>query len=381
MNILTIILCLVGLCHGTRVDPETTTLNGDCYCDAECRASDHDAFVSDWCPTKNACGFQVGKNSQVTNGTQIFWDYCAFKDSYTEEADWDWKDKYDQLWCLLQDDPTIGPGNDLMKLFSQSLKTSFHCEWDFMPAGRVKYSHAQGIVCPVKIDIDKKSPFTGLLKANSKQEGFIRLSGSADELSPGIGLKLMRSRAMSGDVLALNSFVALKDFNFFSVPLTNNMIVPPGIPETPAIIAFRDRICQSGYCAAKTGLSNLCAIDQDGCVEEQVEFPFKITFEPGKSMSMDASKPKDEQEFLSRMIAAIPTGSELYKLKAQTDPNDKVGVDLGMLVTTDDCITSFNGDTKLFFRHQDLEEDIALKPQWADALREGCICNPSPPKT
>lgn len=63
------IILSFSLCLGQRADPETSTLNGDCECDAVCRASDHDSFVSDWCPTKHACGFMVGKNSQVPNGT------------------------------------------------------------------------------------------------------------------------------------------------------------------------------------------------------------------------------------------------------------------------------------------------------------------------
>ena len=33
------------------------------------------------------------------------------------------------------------------------------------------------------------------------------------------------------------------------------------------------------------------------------------------------------------------------------------------------------GDTKLFFKHQWIEDDVALKPEWTDAYFNECFCN------
>ena len=48
---------------------------------------------------------------------------------------------------------------------------------------------------------------------------------------------------------------------------------------------------------------------------------------------------------------------------------------LGEVVTADECVSSFFGDTKMFFKHQWIEEDIALRPEWADAYYDKCYCN------
>ena len=48
---------------------------------------------------------------------------------------------------------------------------------------------------------------------------------------------------------------------------------------------------------------------------------------------------------------------------------------LGDIITMDECVSSNYGDTKLFFKHQWIEEDAALKPEWADAYFSECYCN------
>ena len=50
---------------------------------------------------------------------------------------------------------------------------------------------------------------------------------------------------------------------------------------------------------------------------------------------------------------------------------------LGDLIITDQCHTSKFGDTRLAFKHQWIEDDAALKPEWAKKYAENCYCNPS----
>ena len=40
------------------------------------------------------------------------------------------------------------------------------------------------------------------------------------------------------------------------------------------------------------------------------------------------------------------------------------GTELGKLVVVDGCYPSRYGDEKLFFKHQRIEEDIELMPEW-----------------
>ena len=71
-------------------------------------------------------------------------------------------------------------------------------------------------------------------------------------------------------------------------------------------------------------------------------------------------------------FTAIPTGSILYKLRAFSDPQDVQGTVLGELVTTGPFTTSRFGDEKMFWRHQRIEDDIALRPEWEAEYRKDC---------
>ena len=62
-------------------------------------------------------------------------------------------------------------------------------------------------------------------------------------------------------------------------------------------------------------------------------------------------------------------------MRAHVDPNDKEGLYLGDVVTIDECVSSYFGDTSMFFKHQWIEEDIALMPEWSDAYYKECHCN------
>ena len=76
-----------------------------------------------------------------------------------------------------------------------------------------------------------------------------------------------------------------------------------------------------------------------------------------------------------KQFTNLPVGTVLYQLRGHQSPEDKEGVLLGAVVTTDDCVTSQYGDTKLFFRHQYINEDKELMPEWADAYNDGCTPN------
>ena len=62
-------------------------------------------------------------------------------------------------------------------------------------------------------------------------------------------------------------------------------------------------------------------------------------------------------------------------MKAHRGPEDIEGIVLGDVITSEKCTSSLYGDTKLFFKHQWIEDDIALKPEWALNYYDGCYCN------
>ena len=64
----------------------------------------------------------------------------------------------------------------------------------------------------------------------------------------------------------------------------------------------------------------------------------------------------------------------MYTVRTIRDPEDTEGIVLGHITTTSNCHTSKYGDTKLAFRHQWVEEDMEMKPEWKKAYLESCHC-------
>ena len=352
-------------CSRGETDFEITTPQG-CTCASACGASIDGAFISDWCTVQGSCG-----EWSLYHG---YWDYCQYKAESQPGFSLSWRQKHDNLWNQIKDDPTLGQYH-VKKLFTQAIKTSFDNEWDVMPPGRLKSLHGIGAVCPFEINVDQGSTFTGIFKPG-KVTGFLRAgAGNAKPwkggLLPGVGVKFMRTNALSANFLALFALNPISNFNFFAVPLSN--FIPYPTPDF-SLFMLKNRFCMSGHCGLKNGISNLAVIDQDGQEPDAPKAPFKITLEPTEDVQFSEDRPVDQKDFMAR-FTSIPIGSKLYSLKAYLSPDDQVGMVLGDLVTIDNCVTSHFGDTQLFFKHQGIEEDVALNPQWTDAYYEDCTCN------
>ena len=70
----------------------------------------------------------------------------------------------------------------------------------------------------------------------------------------------------------------------------------------------------------------------------------------------------------------ISNGTSLYRMVAHSDPEDIEGTELGNMVVADGggCTTSKFGDEHLHFRHQRIEDDIKIKPEWANSYLADC---------
>ena len=357
-------------CSLEESDFAITTPQG-CTCASACGATIGDKFKADWCTVQGSCG-----EWSLYHG---YWDYCQYKAESQPGFSLSWRQKHDNLWNQIKDDPTLGQYN-LAKMFTQAIKTSFDNEWDVMPPGRLKSFHGIGAVCPFEINVNQGSTFTGIFKPG-KVTGFIRAglaNGMSDDgIQPGVGVKFMRTKAVSANFVALFTLPPIPgpNFNFFAVPLSN-FLQHPTLKESLSLRLFmlKTRFCMSGHCALKNGISNLAVIDQDGQEPDAPKAPFKITLEPTEDVQFSEDRPVDQKDLMAR-FTSIPVGSKLYSLKAYLSPDDQVGMVLGDLVTIDNCVTSHFGDTQLFFKHQGIEEDVALNPQWTDAYYDECACN------
>ena len=241
-------------------------------------------------------------------------------------------------------------------------------------------SHSMGSICPFSININKISPFTGIFKPAHEVSGLIRLAPNAAfgpgtlGLSPGVAVKFLRSGVPSANIVLIYDFLPLKSYDFFSVFVSNHFDANfEMLDKIPKIKFILKRFCSSGKCINKVGLSHLCSHDQNGIKADENIFPFKIDLVPGE-INLPKEEPKSPEDYM-KLFNDIPVGSKVYSLKAYLDPKDDIGMILGNIKTTGPCVSSYFGDTKMAFRHQPIEEDIATKPEWTKKYAENCYCN------
>ena len=103
-------------------------------------------------------------------------------------------------------------------------------------------------------------------------------------------------------------------------------------------------------------------------------FPFKITFVPTGEINFQTQKPSSIEEFMDQ-FKKITVGTNLYTFKAHNGPDDTEGLLLGDVIIQEECVSSFYGDTKMFFKHQWIEEDVTLRPGWSESYYNDCYCN------
>lgn len=245
-----------------------------------------------------------------------------------------------------------------------------------MPAGRKKLIHSIGSVCEFELKIGS-SPFTGLL-GRGTQKGFIRMGSAADitgndGVTPGIGIKMVRDGIHSGDVVFLHSLDLGQSYDFFAYNMSNH--IPPA---TGATAVLAKKFEQASQCSPQVGISDMARYSRNGAEHNPPRFPFKLLFVP--KVSTSASK-KDVDE-LHREMAAFPVGTTLYTAYGCRAPkgDEMLPTDgtvsqvcgdpvlLGDIKTTSKCLTSKYGDESFHIRHQRIEEDWALRP---DYVRSG----------
>jgi hypothetical protein len=187
---------------------------------------------------------------------------------------------------------------------------------------------------------------------------------------PGMGIKFLRSGVRSADFVALRSAGPGGSYNFFESVFSNH-VVPP--PELEALHKFT----QASGCPNMVGLSDVCSYTQAGVQAHDPRFPFEILFEPTGNVTF-ADVKKSNADLLHE-LSSIPVGTPLFDVYTHASPMDqKQGVKMliGTLSSASECVQSLFGDKKLFYRHQRMEEDFALRPNWIQDI-DGKHCTAS----
>jgi len=339
-------------------DPETKTPH-NCKCSSECGGDLlFDGGACDWCWTENGCG-----HSTLTGS----WDYCI----YDEIPSWESKtaaDKMSTIWGQITANTDPGdfpfPSVPLNPIaFSESVRTTFDNNWDWMPAGRVKTIHAQGMVCKVDLKVSS-SKYTGIFQSGTAQ-GLLRIGSALPVTSitgivPGIGMKFFRNGVHSANWVMLHSLEPQigDTYDMFHYTQYNHIAAPP-VYAIPLAKKFE----QASGCIEAVGLSDVSEYTQAGTKVTNANFPFKLEYRTGDAKMPDGGC--SQPELMQRMLAVGKKGVKLYDVYAYETPTSQAEL-IGTLTVdaNTDCVSSKYGDERLFIRHQRIEEDWAKRLEW-----------------
>merc|ERR1719419_1869715 len=254
-------------------------------------------------------------------------------------------------------------------MFLEDMCPTFRAPGDELPFEgngiREKYIHTVGTVAQVEWKDLGGHSYSGIFKGATN--GYVRLSlakepvTTVQETAPGMGLKFLRDGIDSANLVAMYSVNGQDSWNFFKNDFTNH-IGPAGLDLVPLALKFSEATNYVSECA----LSNWASYGEDGAMASSLSFPFMLRFRPTGEISFPDEYVND---FLVDLMS-IPKGSTLYEVWALDIPEKMGGTEthIADLVLTSDMTSSNWGDKHLFFRHQDMAEDVVLRPEWEEYL-------------
>jgi len=273
----------------------------------------------------------------------------------------------------------------LAGIFVESMDPSLKWVGDTFEDGffgpRKKLIHSVGSVATVKfVPTANNEGYTGVFQG--ADHGLIRLSlakqpdysktsaaGAYDNFAPGFGLKFLRDNSHSANMVAMFSVDGQDSWNFFKNDFTNHI---PAAQNTAQKVLAK-KFMQGTPFITYVGLSDFSQIDKHGNNVADFKFPFQLVFEPTLRNNLPDTFKEDFQLTLSK----IPVGTALYKVHALAEPGSPQ-VHIGDIVITSQFTSSYFGDRYLFFKHQDMREDVKFKPEWEKHLNVGAGASKCP---
>ena len=261
-------------------------------------------------------------------------------------------------------------------IFIESMDPTLHWIGDTFQNGwtgpRNKYAHTVGSAATFKFVPKGENGYTGVFKGSDN--GIIRFSaatepdytktteaGADGNFAPGIALKFLRDGVLSGNMVALYGPDGQPSWNFFEYDFTNHLT----FPKSSGGAAIFKRFSSATPFVQYVGLSDMATFDQTGHKEAQPKFPFELVFRPDSEVK--AKFPKTFEKKYTEQVDTIEAGTRVYSVLARAEPDAEL-VEIGDIVLTSKPTTSYFGDKYLFFRHQDMQEDVALRPEWKSHL-------------
>ena len=116
------------------------------------------------------------------------------------------------------------------------------------------------------------------------------------------------------------------------------------------------------------GLSDWGMTAQCGKKMENPVFPMQLRFVPHEDVANLFSSEMHGVGPMAYMddLQAVPANSNLYSVYGMDGPQERGGVEhfIGTLQLDGSLVKSEYADDKLFFRHQKMDDDLKLMPEW-----------------
>ena len=235
-----------------------------------------------------------------------------------------------------------------------------------MPPNRLKILHPTGITGLFKFVSNDNHDYTGSLRGT--EYGIFRISEvgtvkPTETPSTSAAFKFLRDGVASGNIFTLHSFSGHTTFNFLSrdVPYNTHVDLPTNKCN---LMTSHAKLSQVSKFPGNMSVKNLSDYDQYGNKEIDPKWPFRMKLLPNNPSG--CSNSDDFQVYFDVLPPCIPVGFKLFDVFAMDEPQELGGteIQIGYFETTSEVVKSMYGDTKLYFRHQRFEEDLAERPQW-----------------
>jgi len=234
---------------------------------------------------------------------------------------------------------------------------------------RQKYIHTVGAHSKATFTPSGSNNYTGIWSEGC-DNAIVRLSSAVEPkkgtmVAPGMGLKCMRDGIESANLVAMYSVNGNPEgnWNFFSQDFVNH--ITPG--TNTATKALSAKFATATDFIQEVGLSDFAQHNQHGKSVSNPVFPFALVFKPHSSVkNMFPSKFNGNYMQWLDDLTKVPANATIYDVWAYDKPTQMGGKlsQIGSLNLNGSMVKSKFGDENLFIRHQYMDDDLKLKPEW-----------------
>jgi hypothetical protein len=255
---------------------------------------------------------------------------------------------------------------DMAMLLLRSDWVTGHTASDIMPDGRKKLIHTVGGVAKAKIVWTNSAKYTGMFRAanNVLIRASTALEADSSGMTPALAIKALRDGVPSGNIIAMYELDGQKTLNFFEHNLCTHLAARPSFPMKLQVLGAKFKL-QSAYPGC-LGLSEFASFDESGNRILSPQFPWALMFQVNPDLTRSMSG-NTNLNIADSLVRGVPQGSILYKIFAVADPwSPNQLEELGYIQTTSPFRASAFADLTVFYKHTFLEDDLALRDDWAD---------------